>query len=96
MRSPTRHGAAGTGRALDNTSYESPYEDRETEAGFIYAFRAGNVDQPANRSVRAAFELQVPLVHFVGTRPGWYRPTYPCFIEHNDPVARRVLFGPGK
>ena len=56
-----------------NTSYKSPYDDEETLGGFRYAYRAGSTDQPDNRALRAAFALQVPLVYFVGTRPGWYR-----------------------
>lgn len=53
-----------------NTSYKSPYDDEETLGGFRYAYRAGSTDQPDNRALRAAFALQVPLVYFVGTRPG--------------------------
>jgi putative restriction endonuclease len=56
-----------------NTSYKSPYDDQETPDGFVYAYRAGDVNQPDNRALRAAYELQVPIVYFVGTRPGWYR-----------------------
>ncbi len=47
------------------------------------------IDQPDNRALRAAFALQVPIIHFVSTRPGvttsrsirasWWRddPGYP-------------------
>lgn len=74
-----------------NTSSESPYEDEETDVGVLYAYRSGSIDQPDNRALRAAFELQVPLVYFVGTRPGWYKPFYPCYVVQDDPVAGRVL-----
>ena len=57
-----------------NTSSNSPYDDEETDLGFVYAYRAGAIDQPDNRALRAAFVLNVPLVYFVGTRAGWYRP----------------------
>jgi putative restriction endonuclease len=40
-------------------------------------------------------ELQVPLVYFVGTRPGWYRPSYPFFVIADDPAAKQVLVAPG-
>jgi putative restriction endonuclease len=79
-----------------NTSYKSPYEDEETAEGFLYAYRAGSVDQPDNRALRAAFALQAPLVYFVGTRPSWYRPEWPVFVTHDDPVGRRVLLTPGR
>jgi hypothetical protein len=28
----------------------------------VYAYRAGDIDQPDNRALRAAFQLRVPLV----------------------------------
>jgi len=60
------------------------------------AYRAGSVDQPDNRALRAAHGLQAPLVYFVGTRPGWYRPEWPVFVSDDDPVARRVTLTPGR
>lgn len=79
-----------------NTSHKSPYGDEETHDGVLYAYRAGDVDQPDNRALRAAYDLQVPLVYFVGTRPGWYKPFYPCFVVDDDPVARMVLVSKGE
>jgi putative restriction endonuclease len=35
-------------------------------------------------------------VYFRGTRPNWYHAEYPCFIEENDEVERRVLVSPGR
>jgi putative restriction endonuclease len=77
------------------TSANSPYADVETPDGFLYDYRAGRLDQPDNRALRAAHELQVPLVYFVGTRPGWSRPSFPFFVVDDDPRARRVLVAPG-
>jgi putative restriction endonuclease len=77
------------------TSWQSPYGDRETDEGVLYAYRAGSVDQPDNRALRAAVELAVPIVYFVGTRAGWYRPLYPCFAVQDDPVGRQVLVTKG-
>jgi putative restriction endonuclease len=79
-----------------NTSYKSPYDDLETPDGFVYAYRAGPVDQPDNRALRAAFELQTPLVYFVGTRPGWYRPEWPVFVTADDVLGRCVTLTPGR
>ena len=79
-----------------NTSYKSPYDDQETPDGFLYAYRAGDVDQPDNRALRAAYELQTPLIYFVGTRPGWYRPEWPMFVTVDDPIARRVTLTTGR
>ncbi len=79
-----------------NTSFKSPYDDEETPDGFAYAYRAGAIDQPDNRALRAAYELQVPLAYFVGTRPGWYRPEWPVFVTGDDPLTRRVTLTPGR
>jgi putative restriction endonuclease len=78
------------------TSASSPYGDRETDEGVLYAYRSGSIDQPDNRALRAARELAVPIVYFVGTRPGWYRPFYPCFVVEDDPPAREVLVTKGR
>lgn len=83
-----------------NTSVRSPYEDEQTPDGFLYDYRAGDVDQPDNRALRAAHELRVPIVYFVGTRPGWYRPLYPTYVLQD--AASRVAsssrreLGPGQ
>lgn len=77
------------------TSARSPYEDEATEDGFLYAYRAGSPDHPDNRALRAAFVLQVPIVYFVGTRPGWYRAHYPWFVEEDRLEERRVRLPPG-
>ena len=77
------------------TSSKSPYDDEAIADGFLYAYRAGDIDQPDNRALRAAHELQVPLIYFIGTRPGWYKPVFPCFLREDDPVAGMVLVTPG-
>jgi putative restriction endonuclease len=66
-----------------------------TDAGFLYAYRAGDVDQPDNRALRAAHSLQVPVAYFVGTRPGWYQALYPTYVTHDDPGVRQVLLAVG-
>ena len=73
------------------TSAKSPYGDTLTEDGLVYAYRDGPVDQPDNRALRTAYELQVPLVYYFGTRPSWYRPFYPCYVVADDPSARAVV-----
>ena len=90
--------AAQTGPAAlsINTSSKSPYGDAEIEDGYLYAYRAGAIDQPDNRALRQAFVLQTPLVYFVATRPGWYRPLYPSYVIADDPAEQRVLVSPGR
>ncbi|MEX2647320.1 MAG: HNH endonuclease [Gaiellaceae bacterium] len=77
------------------TSWKSPYGDKETDEGVLYAYRAGSIDQPDNRALREAVALAVPIVYFVGTRTGWYRPLYPCFAVQDEPALRRVLITKG-
>jgi putative restriction endonuclease len=79
-----------------NTSYKSPYSDEETPDGFVYAYRAGSVDQPDNRALRAAHASRAPIVYFVGTRPGWYRPEWPVFVAEDRPEQRAVLLTTGR
>ncbi len=79
-----------------NTSFDSPYDDEATDEGFIYAYRAGAIDQPDNKALRAAYDLlQVPIIYFIGTWPGRYRPEYPYFVERDETALRRVLVSPG-
>jgi putative restriction endonuclease len=77
------------------TSSKNPYGDTETDAGFEYAYRSGSIDQADNIALREAHLLRVPLVYFVGMRPGIYRPEYPWYVEQDDQYARRVLLSPG-
>ena len=76
------------------TSAKSPYDDGEVETGFRYAYRAGSIDQPDNRALRAAHELRVPLVYFVATRPGWYRPSTRASSTRTTRSARSVVVSP--
>lgn len=78
------------------TSAKTPYRDVETPDGFLYDYRVGSIDQPDNRALRAAHDLQVPLVYFVGTRPGWYRANFPFFVVDDDPATGQVLVAPGR
>ena len=90
--------AAQEGRAAlsINTSFRSPYDDEETPEGFFYAYRAGSVDQPDNRALLAAYAERAPLVYFVATQPGRYRPIYPVHVIADDRLSRRVLVSPGQ
>jgi putative restriction endonuclease len=73
------------------TSARSPYADADTGSGWIYDYRAGDPDQPDNRALQAAHDLQVPLVYYVATRPGRYTAEYPVYVTANDRAARCVL-----
>jgi len=78
-----------------NTSYRSPYADRETADGYLYSYRSGPFEQPDNRALEAAYELQAPIVYFVGVRPGFYEPSFPWFVDVLDRIEREVHITPG-
>ena len=74
-----------------------PYDD-ELDTGsrtIIYHYRAGDVDQPDNRALRAAFAEQVPLVYFHGLAPSQYMVLQPVFVTADDPGARVVTLEVG-
>jgi putative restriction endonuclease len=79
------------------TSSKDPYADTFDEAGarFAYAYRAGAIDQPDNRALRAAFALQTPLVYFRALAPGQYLVVAPMFVTADDPAAPAVVLEPG-
>ena len=74
-----------------------PYEDEvdADERIFLYHYRAGPIDQPDNRALRAAYELQAPLIYFLGVAPGQYYIAQPVFVTADDPAARAVLLEVG-
>lgn len=79
------------------TSFRDPYADAFDDAGalFTYAYRSGPVDQADNRALRAAYELQTPLVYFRALAPGQYLVVAPMFVTADDPAARVVVLEPG-
>ena len=74
-----------------------PYDDElDTESRrIIYHYRAGDIDQPDNRALRAAFVDQVPLVYFHGLAPSQYMVLQPVFVTSDDPVERVVTLEVG-
>jgi putative restriction endonuclease len=60
--------------AAEKPGKARPYEDEiDLDGGAIlYHYRAGAVDQPDNRGLEAAHDLQCPLIYFKGLAPGQY------------------------
>jgi putative restriction endonuclease len=79
------------------TSFKDPYADAFDETGgrFMYAYRSGAIDQADNRALRAAYEMQTPLVYFRALAPGQYLVVAPMFVTADDPAARSVVLEPG-
>jgi putative restriction endonuclease len=61
---------------------------------FSYAYRSGAIDQAGNRALRAAFELQTPVVYFCTLARGQYWVVAPAFVT-DDPAARMVALDAG-
>jgi putative restriction endonuclease len=74
-----------------------PYEDEiDLDGGAIlYHYRSGALDQPDNRALESAHELQSPVIYFKGIAPGQYVVIAPVFIRVNDPGSRLVLLDKG-
>jgi putative restriction endonuclease len=73
------------------------YEDEldiENRA-IIYHYRSGPIDQPDNRALRAAHELQLPLIYFHGVAPSQYMVVQPVFVTADDSVNQVVLLEVG-
>jgi putative restriction endonuclease len=73
------------------------YEDEldiENRA-IVYHYRAGSIDQSDNRALRAAHEMQVPLIYFHGVAPSQYMVVQPVFVTADDPAGRVVLLEVG-
>lgn len=77
------------------TSFRSPYDDEETEDGFLYAYRRGSIEIADNRALLAAHDMQTPLVYYVGTSTDRLHPIYPTYVTENRASERRVLLTPG-
>jgi putative restriction endonuclease len=55
-----------------------------------YAFMGTDPDVPDNRWLRDAFDLQTPIIYFLGTAPGLYQAIVPTFIVGFDPSALKA------
>jgi putative restriction endonuclease len=79
------------------TAVNGPYDDFDDVEGgaVVYRYRAGDVDQPDNRHLRAALELQAPLIYFRGIGDSQYAVIAPVFVVDDDPVSGLVRLETG-
>ncbi len=79
------------------TAVNGPYDDFADVAGgaFAYRYRAGEVDRLDNRNLRAALELQTPLIYFRGIGESQLAVVAPVFVVGDDPVAGLVRLETG-
>jgi putative restriction endonuclease len=54
------------------------------EGGVLYSFMGKDPDAPQNRWLREAAELRLPIIYFLGIKPGLYQPTFPAFLMDWD------------
>jgi putative restriction endonuclease len=87
----------GTGALSINSAFaQKRYQDEGTADGVLYRYQDGPIDNHFNAWLRNAHQLRVPLVYFIGTRPHWYRPEYPAFVEEDLPAERTTLISFGE
>lgn len=67
----------------------------EPDGPVIYHYRAGAIDQPDNRALRAAHAFQSPLIYFLGIAPGQYMVIAPVFVAEDRPGDRMVVLEVG-
>jgi putative restriction endonuclease len=82
--------------SINSAFAQKRYQDEGTADGVLYRYQDGPIDNHFNTWLRQAHVLGVPLVYFIGTRPNWYRPEYPVFVEADYPPERSVLISFGE
>ncbi len=82
--------------SINSAFAQKRYQDEGTADGILYRYQDGPVTNHYNTWLRQAHDLGVPLVYFIGTRPNWYRPEYPVFVEKDFPAERSVLVSFGE
>ncbi|QCQ90475.1 HNH endonuclease [Rhodococcus sp. SGAir0479] len=79
----TTYRAAGAAR---------PYEDEVGGDGFLrYKWSGTDPEHMDNRGLRAAMNLQVPLIWFFGVGVGRYQPIYPVYLVDEEPDKHQFV-----
>ena len=67
-------------------SQRPPYDDAIGRDGLQrYKYRGSDPQHPENVALRRARDLGLPLMWFVGVRPGLYEPIYPVYVVGDEP-----------
>jgi len=73
------------------SSKDGPYNDTESDDGFLrYDYRAGSA-QGDNRKLRAAMELGAPLILLRKIAAKVYVPVLPVYVVYDDAVNRQFI-----
>ena len=64
------------------------------EESVLYSFMGENPAAPQNLALREAAELHLPIIYFLGIKPGLYQPLFPVFLTDWNPntLSVRVVF----
>lgn len=69
------------------TSPDGPYADREADGFLTYSYQSGP-EGGKNLKLRAAMELQLPVLRFDKIAKATYQLIYPVFVVGDNPVTR--------
>lgn len=79
-------GALSIKTTVPRTGRVARYDDKEGGAGaFRYRLQGEDPNGGDNRRLRLAFEMQAPLIYFVGVKEALYRPLWPVFVTAYHP-----------
>lgn len=72
--------------------HESIYREDES---ILYSFMGSNPDTAQNLSLKDAARHEIPIIYFLGIKPGLYQALYPVFLTDWDAfrLSVRVVFG---
>lgn len=72
--------------------HETIYREDES---ILYNFMGSDADTAQNLALKEAAELQIPIIYFLGIKPGLYQALYPVFLTDWDAprLSVRVAFG---
>ncbi|WP_167133067.1 HNH endonuclease [Paramicrobacterium chengjingii] len=73
-----------------STGVKGTYDD-EIVGGALVHYRYENGRGSSNRKLKVAFENDVPLVYFHGTRTNYFVPSYPAHIAADDEANNTFL-----
>jgi putative restriction endonuclease len=74
---------------------ERPYDDAPGPDGLLrYKWRGDDPDHAENRALRAAWQLDVPLIWFFGVGDAMYLPVFPVFVLAEEPTQQQFVVDP--
>ncbi|WP_230595461.1 HNH endonuclease [Rhodococcoides fascians] len=73
-----------------------PYEDEMGDDGLLrYKWRGVDVEHAENRALRAAMELELPLIWFFGVGVAMYQPVFPVYLLAEEQDRHQFVIIPG-